>query len=38
LGELKNLATLAQLKERVAMLEAVIRKNGLTVPELPEEK
>ncbi|MBW4523337.1 MAG: GIY-YIG nuclease family protein [Scytolyngbya sp. HA4215-MV1] len=38
LNELKNLETLAQLKERVAMLEAVIRKNGLTVPELPEEK
>jgi hypothetical protein len=38
LGELKNLEMLAQLKERVAMLEAVILKNGLTVPELPEEK
>jgi hypothetical protein len=38
LGDLKNLETLAQLKERVAMLEAVIRKNGLTLPELPENK
>lgn len=38
LGELKHLETLAQLKERVAMLEAVIRKHGLTVPELSEEK
>jgi hypothetical protein len=36
LSELKNLETLAQLKERVAMLETVLRKNGLTVPELPE--
>jgi len=38
LSDLKNLETLAQLKERVAMLEAVMRKNGLTVPELPEQK
>jgi hypothetical protein len=38
LGDLKNLETLAQLKERVAMLEAVIRKNGLTIPDLPEQK
>jgi hypothetical protein len=38
LGDLKNLETLAQLKERVAILEEVIRKNGLSVPELPEEK
>lgn len=38
LGDLKKLETLAQLKERVAILEEVIRKNGLTMPELPEEK
>jgi hypothetical protein len=38
LSELKNLETMAQLKERVAMLEMVLRKHGLTVPELPEEK
>jgi hypothetical protein len=38
LGDLKNLETLAQIKERVAILEEVIRKNGLSVPELPEEK
>lgn len=38
LGDLKNLETLAQLKERVAILEEVIRKNGLSVPELPEDK
>jgi hypothetical protein len=36
LSELKNLETLAQLKERVAMLETVLRRNGLTVPELLE--
>lgn len=38
LGDLKKLETLAQLKERVAILEEVIRNNGLAVPELPEEK
>jgi hypothetical protein len=38
LGDLKKLETLAQLKERVAILEEVIRKNGLSVPELPEDK
>jgi len=38
LGDLRKLETLAQLKERVAILEEVIRSNGLTVPKLPEEK
>jgi hypothetical protein len=37
LGDLKNLETLAQLKERIAILEEVIRNNGLTMPELPED-
>lgn len=37
-SELKHLETMARLKERVAMLEMVIRKHGLTVPELPKEK
>jgi hypothetical protein len=38
LGDLKHLETMAQLKERVAMLEMVLRKHRLTVPELPEEQ
>ncbi|MEQ8998131.1 MAG: hypothetical protein RID53_16685 [Coleofasciculus sp. B1-GNL1-01] len=28
--------TPSMMRERIAILEAVIRKNGLTVPELPE--
>lgn len=38
LGNLKKLETLVQIKERITILEAVIHNNGLTVPELPEEK
>jgi hypothetical protein len=32
------LETMAQLKERVAMLEMVLRKHGLTMLKLPEEE